>query len=829
MDAVQAARDAMQELESSIRSAFDAVRYVASNGGLTAAIDVELVTGALENIRPQVKALFEWLNRLYGDIADLAPKAAVAADAVNKAVSPIRTLLEAMNALYGASRGRLDGVLRHTRPRLQALIEWLARLYDDIKESTPRAMAAADAVAEIIKPVRDMIAGMDALYSAGRGRLDGVLSHIRPRLQAIIEWLARLWVDISDNAGEAASAARVVGEIVKPISDLIEGMGTLYSVGRGRLDGVLKHTRPRLQALIEWLARLWPDVRNTSPAAQAAADMIDKIVAPIKDMMEAMSALYNAGRGRLDGVLRETRPRLQALIEWLARLWKDLRDVAPNARVGAALIADAVKPVRDMLEVMSALYNARTGRLNGILRELRPRLIAIVNWLDRLWKDIRAQAGNVQAAGQTVEVVADAVKGVTAMLQAIASLRTVDDTDDRMTYIIRAMRLVYDRIKAMADDAKIIGLERVKTFADATGAVFDGLKAVIDLNRSLLAGFIPAPDSYWDDLFAAVKKVMGKLDEWAKGDFRDFATDAVKSLAEVMASVFSGLTDAMTLFKGLRTYTGIVEEDLAAFLDDVALALHKFGERAHGDLSNLADETSKQVAEAMGVIFEELKGAFDFFSAMSDETTQAFLSGFAQFGSKFQRAIANLIEAIQATLIAFKDYVTNKLDADWLPVAVQFAQDMGAVLDNLKKGLDLFKDIATSQLPSLTQLQAFIDAVIDLFDVLQDKLGESSSEIGQQGGQIAQAIRQAGRDAVNTATPVWQGFGAQIAAAFMAGLHGALTPTDLTALARGELLIRKQVALSINATVTGDLSSEAESKLVDRIVTEVINALQFGG
>ena len=827
-DDVSRAREAMQQLEESIRNAFEAAR-LAAGGKITAAVDVDAVRRVLESIRPQLVALFEWLNRVYDDIADLAPKAAVAGEAISKITGPVRDMLDMMDALYRANRGRLDGVLAWTRGRLREVVAWLGRVYDDIADAAPNAMAAAEAVGAITGPMKDMLDMMGALYTAGRGRLDGVMKHTRPRLLALINWLARLYARIESEAGQAMSAARTVGEIVSPVKDMLDMMGALYSANRGRLDGILAWTRGRLVALFDWLARLWPSIREQAAAAAAASSAIGEIVSPVKDMLDMMGALYSAGRGRLDGILKHTRPRLLALFDWLARLWPAVRDASPAAAAAASAIQALAEPIQAMLDMMAALYTAGRGRLDGILKHLRPRLVALFNWLARLWGDVQTASAPAQAMAAAIAGVADGVQAMIELINDLAAMRRVADIDARMGAIQDAMRSVYDKLAALATDARIQGVERVRKFADAIGVVFSALGDVIAFMRDSVSIVAPKSATFWDRFFEAIQTVMDKLDEWAKGPFRDMATEAVRSLAQLMADVFGGLRDAVEVFRALAFYAGVPREALAAFLDDVAYAMREFSDRAHGELSEAADAVVSAVAGVLSDLFDGLRSAIDLFQSLADESVQRFLAGHSRFGSAFQRAVANLIEAVDKTVIAIRDYVANDLDVEGLGAAQAFAQRMGEIFDNLKKGLDLFSDLASAKLPSVAQLQAFIDAVLALFDALVDRLSDASSDIADSGQAAAAAMRQAAAHAGEVAADAWRGLGAAMAQAFRQGLDMELTAADVTALARGELVIRRAFDLDIHARVEGDLSPAAEAELVDRIVAEIIAELNTGG
>ncbi len=507
-----------------------------------AGVGSEAVADAFEQMKEQVNKALEYV--------DFQLKQGL--------IDPVDAIRERISILSRFAEQAFKAGFKEAAAEAAAEVVLLRKQLDEMLKDAAGAngdnplQRAADLLKSITDGVRSTLEQWQAMAALGpatfeTGGLD-ILGAMQPQVEAIITWWANLYDNIKEIGGKAEAAAQMVDGIMRPIRSLVESMDALYNANKGRLDGILAHTRPRLVALVEWLGRIYDDIKDVAPEAMAAAGAIDNIVKPLRGLMEGMNALYEGEKGHLDGILAHTRPRLVALVEWLNRVWEDIQDAAPNAQAGAKAIGEIVQPLRGLMDGMKALYEGSKGRLNGILAHTRPRLMAVIQWLSRLWNDVAGVADDARAASGFIGEISENLSSGMQILQELKAWRSVRDVEDRFTQFRKAWDFIveeFDRTRRNVGD--LVNDDLVK-FSQMLENLADGLEKALHLLTQDLYHIRPPSMDIWQPLVDWVTVSVQLLLDWI-ADNPNFGDDstAVEAFGNALDSLMQGLEAALSI------------------------------------------------------------------------------------------------------------------------------------------------------------------------------------------------------------------------------------------------------------------------------------------
>lgn len=321
--------------------------------------------------------LLKNLGELVQVVGEIAGK--VKFEGIKEFSAALKDLFEGLQAVYDADAGVLDGILKHTKPRLIAVIQWFANLWPDIKAAAGDAAAASTQAAEVVRPLSDLFNGMRALYDADAGRMDGILKSIRGQVIAVINWFARLYPEIKDQAADAAASSKAVGEVLSPVKSIFDGMAAIYGATKGKLDGIFASIRDQVISIIDWFARLYPQIQSNAETARQSADAVEAVLASVGKMMkgygEIMKLISTAAKEewdmQLDGIFAILRPQVLSIIEWFHKLWGDMEAFAQNAEKTAGVVGEVFEAVKKlfaaMIDVLSDMQTPGVDAGHGLM------------------------------------------------------------------------------------------------------------------------------------------------------------------------------------------------------------------------------------------------------------------------------------------------------------------------------------------------------------------------------------------------------------------------------------------------------------------------------
>ena len=128
---------------------------------------------------------------------------------------------------------------------------------------------------------------------------------------------------------------------------------------------------------------------------------------------------------------------------------------------------------------------------------------------------------------------------------------------------------------------------------------------------------------------------------------------------------------------------------------------------------------SPEYIEKLKAVFSGLNDALNVLGALEDEGVRRFLEGYAVLGSEFQRAVANLIEAIALTLSAFSIWVNNPENQVLIDGAGDFAETIDEVFSAMGGALNVFNNLNETGIPDPALIQIFLEAILSVIQAFQ--------------------------------------------------------------------------------------------------------------
>ena len=123
-------------------------------------------------------AVFITMRNINRDIASLVPDAIAAANAVDKVLEPVGKMVDGLNKLYEAQKGKLGGILQYIRGQVWAVFFTFSNIYKDVRAMEGDARGGIATAANVLKEVEDVLTGLGIIYAASKGFVGGRLGRI---------------------------------------------------------------------------------------------------------------------------------------------------------------------------------------------------------------------------------------------------------------------------------------------------------------------------------------------------------------------------------------------------------------------------------------------------------------------------------------------------------------------------------------------------------------------------------------------------------------------------------------------------------------------------
>lgn len=252
--------------------------------------------------------------------------------------------------------------------------------------------------------------------------------------------------------------------------------------------------------------------------------------------------------------------------------------------------------------------------------------------------------------------------------------------------------------------------DETEKFGRALGSMAGGLSAALRLLKDASEGWKQPADAFWNNLERFVVDLFSRMHEFAQR----FDTDELGVtgiFGQAVGNLFSGLQSALEIFRGLQSYIPLLDSRIDNFLNSVKFAFERMADYARQELVQAGNAAVLAFGEASQSLFSSLSTALSLFETLANDTLVRWLEGNATPGSAFQRAVAALIEAVSATIGAFKSWVYSPDISEFLGAANDFTTAVNAVFETLRTALNVFVDLREHGMPSVSEIQIFLDAV----------------------------------------------------------------------------------------------------------------------
>jgi TP901 family phage tail tape measure protein len=222
---------------------------------------------------------------------------------------------------------------------------------------------------------------------------------------------------------------------------------------------------------------------------------------------------------------------------------------------------------------------------------------------------LKAAGVYAETAGKIVGVLKPGVEGFAGLAdyKAIAA-------DKLGAFEADLYKLMQDTTTAAAT-FKPAALEAGKAWGDAVGGISTGLVNSIKLFEGLQT-YKSVPSAtitlFINDIELTVH-LAGQMAERAKGPL----LDRLKEFTDATGGLFTELSNAMSLFKGLQEFKSTPSTTIQAFIDEIEITVNKTDALAKKTDTDLLAR-AKNFSKAVGGIFSELNTAITTFKGLQD-------------------------------------------------------------------------------------------------------------------------------------------------------------------------------------------------------------------
>ena len=498
-------------------------------------------------------------------------------------------------------------------------------------------------------------------------------------------------------------------------------------------------------------------------------------------MLGALFDGYKAALDTLSGLIAFVAPAdsklsafLNAVGDFIGRAYTWTRTVLGPAE------ATAVQAFGTMLGALFGGYKVALDMLSGLIVFVAPAdsklsafLNAVGDFIGRAYTWTRtvlgpAETTAVQAFGSALSALFGGYKAALDMMGGLAEFVTPADTY-LDAFLAAVLKVINDTKVYITTNLSPAITADLTAFGSAINALFTGLKAALDVFSGLIAQTLVF-DSRIDTFLAQVVVVMQAVSAYIATTARPVADATTTAFGAAIGAVFGGLKAAIDVFKDLQGYIPILSTRIQNFIASVTYAYGLVQSYATGAGVQAGTTATTAFANATSAVFGALSSALGLFKQLVEGTDTPT--------EVFKQRMALLVERINGTLSAFKTYVTDALGTAWLPAANSFTTAINAVLDVLKKALDLFVALDEHGLPSMAQLQDLIDYILRLFATLTSGVGAFIPIVDTTIGDIAVKIGGLPKKLPTDATIY--NWGANVGYQFIGGLNWIANYTGAT-------------------------------------------------
>ena len=767
------------------------VTAVKDFGAMTSALFVGFKT-ALEVFIGLTGAQLPMLDRMMRFLMLVQEVIGNAQNWVQNFITPAETaavaaLGGALNALFGGFKAALDVFVGlATLPagfdsRLDAFLAAVWKVVTDAKNYITTVLTPAEVTA-----VQALGSALMALFSGYKTALDtlsGLAALTMPansKISAFLNTISMFIIRAYTLTRTVLDPAEIVA--VQAFGNALSALFGGYKTALDVLNGLASLTVPAaiklntfLNAVNAFIGQAYTlTVMVLGPAKLAAIQAFGA-------MLGALFGGYKTALDTLSGLASLTVPAstkinvfLNAVNAFISQAYTLTVMVLGPAKLAA------IQAFGTMLGALFGGYKTALDTLSGLAAFVAPAdsklsafLNAVGDFIGRAYTWTRtvlgpAEATAVQAFGSALSALFGGYKAALDMMGGLAEFVTPADTY-LDAFLAAVLKVINDTKVYITTNLTPAVTADLTVFANTINALFTGLKAALDLFTEL-ASFTGLFGNRMTNFLVAVTATMTAIATYVANSTQPVADAATVAFGNAVNAVFGGLTAAVDFFKGLQGYIPVLNTRIQAFLNSVTYAYGLVQSYATGAGVQAGTTATTAFANATSAVFGALSSALGLFKQLVEGTDTPT--------EVFKQRMALLVERINGTLSAFKTYVTDALGTAWLPAANSFTTAVNAVLDVLKKALDLFVALDEHGLPSMAQLQDLIDYILRLFATLTSGVSAFIPIVDTTIGDIAVKIGGLPKKLPTDATIY--NWGANVGYQFIGGLNWIANYTGAT-------------------------------------------------
>ena len=688
-------------------------------------------------------------------------------------VAAVQALGSALTALFGGYKAALDvlsglaALLLPADGKIDAFLAAVAKFVIDAKTYVTATLTPAEVAA--VQTFGTALSALFGGYKVALDMLSGLAAFIAPAysklsafLNAVNVFIGRAYTLTVMVLGPARLAA------IQAFGTMLGALFAGYKSALDMLSGLAVFIAPAnskitffLNAVGTFLGRAYTLTRTVLGPAEVIS------IQAFGVMLSALFSGYKAALDTLSGLAAFIAPADTRIDAFLAAVQKFIADA--KTYVTVTLAPAEVAAVQALGGALSALfggYKAALDMLSGLSAFVAPADTRVDMFLATITKFINdakiyvtttltaAEIAAVQSLGAAFSALFGGYKAALDVMGGLAEFVTPVDT--RLdAFLAAVLKVINDtKIYITANLTPAVTTD-LAAFGGALNTLFTGLKAALDVFTGLATQTLIF-DSRIDTFLAQVVAVMQAVSTYIATTARPVADAATTAFGTAIGAVFGGLKAAIDVFKDLQGYIPILNTRIQNFIASVTYAYGLVQTYAIGPGVQAGTTATTAFANATSAVFGALSSALGLFKQLVEGTDTPT--------EVFNQRMALLVERINGTLSAFKIYVTDALGTDWLPAANSFTTAVNAVLDVLKKALDLFVALDEHGLPSMAQLQELIDYTLQLFAAFASGLRQTDTYIDAAGTAIGAAAAgipdklPSGTTAAGWATAITQPF-----------------------------------------------------------------------
>jgi TP901 family phage tail tape measure protein len=586
------------------------------------------------------------------------------------------------------------------------LIVSLAKRFD--QEGLDAAKRMAEAQTPIMQAIQSTVLMMQALKEwEGAPNLGRISTNVALFAAAVIDLMVSLATRFQQ---EGLDAAKAMSEAAGPVMDALSGTLSLMAglkewqgaEGLGvKSSNVIKFA----VAIVDFVIAL---AQKFDAEGIAAAQRFATAAGPVMSALESALNFMNGlkewegapGLGVKSTNIIKFAVAVVDLVRALAAQFSEeglaaaaeLGDTIGRVTAGLKTALDLLNGLRDYTEVPETNVLQFEQDLLFIMQRLRV-------WLSGPLATLADET--VTAAAQAIGVIAGGLRGAVDLLNGLRDYTAVPETnvlqfEQDLTFLLQRM------IFWLTGPLAIYADEVVEKAGRTIGVVLGGLGDALGLLKGLKEYTRPTM-SVIEDFVADVTKTFRMFADWVLLEFADGVPDVIAKFGAAASSLFSGLTSALTLLKGLKDYTQVPQQAMDDFMADVQRIVDAFVRWVGGRFGDKVDEGVVAWGDAMSSLFGGLSSALKLLLELPKYVPPA------------QSAMDRFVDDVLHMMVYFIS-IMPPLDDETAKAVTAFGSTIGALFDGLASALEVLQGLVWYVRPSQTRMDNFASDVKALFE-----------------------------------------------------------------------------------------------------------------